>query len=130
MQMHLVHCLRASSSVLAFILLLSTNAWAQDPDPPAGMRLHDSYIGGNIDKISSSTGALVVNIPLLSYPQRGGKLMLDLALHYENRGAYATQTCILGRCTWTWFYRGSGFEIVDTQNMALGGTTGSDQSVP
>jgi RHS repeat-associated protein len=127
--MRLSYHLPFACVAVIFMLSHAVGVSAQDPDPQVGMRLHDSYVGGKIDTISSSTGGLVVDIPLMSYPQRGGELTLDFALHYENRGAYGAQICIL-TCQWTWFYRGSGFEIVDTSNMALGGTSGVDHSSP
>jgi RHS repeat-associated protein len=37
-----------------------------------------SYDGSDIDQIDIETGALTVKIPLISYPQRGGVLHLDL----------------------------------------------------
>lgn len=44
--------------------------------------------GDNIDRISMSTGNLYVHIPLVDYPQRGGKLKLSFSLQSNNKGWY------------------------------------------
>src|ERR1700733_10943964 len=105
--------------IVALWASLASPSRAQDPDPQLGMRPYDSYSGGQIDSVSVSSASLTVDIPILSYPQRGS-LKLDFALHYEDRGAYATETCYMGgNCMWTWVPRGSGFEIVDLDNSLV-----------
>jgi hypothetical protein len=44
------------------------------PDIEEGMKPHGSFQGGDIDQVSLSSGKLELNIPLVSYPQRGGRL--------------------------------------------------------
>ena len=41
-----------------------------------GMKLYDSWHGGDLDSISMTNGGLVLHIPLVSFPQRGN---LDLS---------------------------------------------------
>ncbi len=65
----------------------------EDPNVATGLKAFGTYNQGNIDRINVSNGALSVDIPIISYPQRGGRLKLNLALHYENRGNYADQVC-------------------------------------
>jgi len=83
----------------------------QDPDPQLGIRPYDIYNVGSIDKISFTTGSLALDIPLISYPQRGGQLKLDFALHFENHGAFEYKTCHgvqPQQCFWTWVPRPNG----------------------
>lgn len=49
-----------------------------------GIKPYGSYEGGDIDSVSMVNGALTLNIPLLSYPQRGGNLHLGFRLVYLN----------------------------------------------
>ncbi len=77
---------------LSLLLLFASSirmAQAQDdPNFENGLKPFGSYHAGNIDHIDLSNGALNVDIPLISYPQRGGKLKLDFTLHYHNSGNY------------------------------------------
>ncbi|MCU1304991.1 MAG: hypothetical protein JWQ87_5275 [Candidatus Sulfotelmatobacter sp.] len=57
-------------------------------DLQTGVSQYGSYHGGNIDTIDLSNGHLMVDIPLISYPQRGGHLKLGWVLHYTNTGIY------------------------------------------
>jgi len=61
----------------------------QDPELEVGMKPFGSYHGGNIDTVSLFNGQLSLDIPLISYPQRGGKLKLEFHLTYANVGAQA-----------------------------------------
>lgn len=49
-----------------------------------GIKPYGSYEGGDIDSVSMVNGSLTLNIPLLSYPQRGGNLHLGFRLVYLN----------------------------------------------
>lgn len=60
---------------------------AADLNSHIGVEPFRSYQFGNVDTIDLMTGRLVVDIPLISYPQRGGKLKLNYVLHYHNAGA-------------------------------------------
>ena len=78
-------------SLSLLILFASSIRMAQAQDDPNfenGLKPFGSYHAGNIDHIDLSNGALNVDIPLISYPQRGGKLKLDFVLQYHNSGSY------------------------------------------
>jgi hypothetical protein len=59
-------------------------SWAQGPVPSpetmAGLVPNQKYHGGDIDSVNLTNGGLTVQIPLVSYPQRGGKLRLEFVL--------------------------------------------------
>jgi RHS repeat-associated protein len=80
------------SLLLSLLLLFASSvrmAQAQDdPNFENGLKSFGSYHAGNIDHIDLSNGALNVDIPLISYPQVGGKLKLDFVLQYHNSGNY------------------------------------------
>ncbi len=71
---------------LCALLALAPFAHAQDPQNPppnfdTGLKPYGSFHGGDIDTVSMSQGGLSIHIPFLSYPQRGGKLKLDLGIY-------------------------------------------------
>jgi RHS repeat-associated protein len=47
-----------------------------------GIKPYGSYHGGDIDSVSMVNGSLSIHIPLVSYPQRGGRLHLGFELVY------------------------------------------------
>ena len=49
-----------------------------------GIKPYGSYEGGDIDSVSMVNGNLTLHIPLISYPQRGGRLHMGFALVYSN----------------------------------------------
>jgi hypothetical protein len=59
-----------------------------DPNFDTGFKPFGAYHGGNIDHVNLTNGGLNVDIPLMSYPQKG-KLKLSYTLHYENFGDYS-----------------------------------------
>ena len=69
------------------ITALAPSAVAQqDQDFETGLNPYRTYQAGNIDSINLLNHGLNVDIPLISYPQRGGKLSLAFDLHYINQG--------------------------------------------
>ena len=58
-----------------------------------GMLPYRSYEGGDIDSISTVNGSLTLQIPLLSYPQRGGKLKASFSLYYDNPRLQPNAVC-------------------------------------
>jgi RHS repeat-associated protein len=69
------------------IISLAPSAVAQENQAyETGLNPYQSYQSGNIDSINMFNRGLNVDIPLISYPQRGGKLHLDFVLHYLNQG--------------------------------------------
>ncbi len=77
------HGLAALFLIFAFSPVL---AIAQDLSGlEQGIKLYGSYSGGDIDSVSMVNGALSLNIPLISYPQRGGKLHFGFSVVYRNQ---------------------------------------------
>lgn len=74
------------SHAVLFVLVagLGTRVLAQDISGlEQGLKPYGSYHGGDIDSISMVNGSLSVHIPLVSYPQRGGKLHVDYSIIYN-----------------------------------------------
>ncbi len=95
--------------------LPNLSAFAQDnPNFEIGMKSYGSYLMGNIDQVTFSNGSLGVDIPLISYPQRGGKLKLDFSLHYFNGAATSEQTCYPPNgCSSSWSFSQAAFGLLD-----------------
>jgi YD repeat-containing protein len=72
-------------SLLFFLLLNVLAANAQTlSGVEQGIKPYGSYEGGDIDSVSMANGSLTLKIPLISYPQRGGKLHVGYSLYYSN----------------------------------------------
>ena len=56
---------------------------ANDPSLEMGFIPYGSFNGGNIDSISLLSRKLNIRIPLVSYPQRGGRLKMSFSLVYN-----------------------------------------------
>jgi RHS repeat-associated protein len=77
--------------VVGLALFCSASIPAQsDPDFETGLKPFGSYHGGNIDTVNLSNGSLNIDIPLMSYPQRGGKLKLGFDFRMSNFSYYYT----------------------------------------
>jgi RHS repeat-associated protein len=75
------------------------------PDIEEGMKPYGSFHGGDIDQVSLSSGKLELNIPLVSYPQRGRRLKLSLWLRWQNPISVARAICTDGvGCTYDSFF--------------------------
>jgi len=73
-------------SILSLLAIIAPLVRAQsDPNFGDSLKPFGAYQMGNIDNVSLGNGSLAVDIPLISYPQRGGKLKLDFSLHYSTR---------------------------------------------
>ncbi|MGA9669745.1 MAG: hypothetical protein WBQ94_11075 [Terracidiphilus sp.] len=99
--------MRLRSLVLLMLLLLvlrsATQAQSLPYDLASGLQPFQSYHGGDIDEINLSNGDLHVHIPLVSYPQRGGKLKLDFALEYNGKPFSVVKDCSGGPpCVYFW----------------------------
>ncbi len=83
---------RGGHLVLLCSFILLTVASSQllmaqtDPALEAGLKPFGTFQGSNIDFVSTTTGRLHVHIPLLSYPQRGGRLHADYFIVYDKPG--------------------------------------------
>jgi len=78
-------CRLIFQGMLFLFLLKVPAANAQDlAGLEQGIKPYGSYHGGDIDSISMVNGSLTLNIPIISYPQRGGKLHMAFVLVYAN----------------------------------------------
>ena len=97
-------------------------------DVAAGLQPYQSYHGGDLDQVSLSNGNLHVRIPLISYPQRGGKLRLDYALEFNGKPQTITSVCTPNPpdppdCTYAWKRSNQTntiFHAVDEQDIKKG----------
>src|SRR5579871_6541331 len=83
--------LRVFGTVLTGLVLMVIARPIQAQDDPnfeTGLKAYGSFHGGDIDHVDLANGSLNLEIPLMSYPQRGGKLHLDFELEYENSGNF------------------------------------------
>ena len=75
-----------------------------------GIKPYGSYHGGDIDSISMVNGGLSLHIPLISWPQRGGKLQLEFGIVYNNPIYTLTDNRVNGVCPlqcYTWSMGGA-----------------------
>src|SRR3984885_2147526 len=94
---------------LTLISLAPSAIAQQDQVFETGLNPYRTYQSGNIDSINVLNRGLNVDIPLISYPQRGGKLNLDFDLHYINQGNW--YNCTPGtNCSG---YYGSGQALIN-----------------
>jgi hypothetical protein len=70
--------------IVASVISCATLRAQTDPGLETGLKPFGVYEGGNIDFVSTTTGKLHLHIPLLSYPQRGGKLHLNYFIDYDS----------------------------------------------
>jgi RHS repeat-associated protein len=85
-----------SGLVLSLVLILAfvaTMPAQDDANTEQGLKPFGSYQWGDVDQVDLMGGNLKVNIPLVSYPQRGGSLKLDFVLNYFSPGYTITHTC-------------------------------------
>ena len=77
----------------AFCALYSVAAIAQvSPDVDQGLKPFGAFEHGNIDSVNLVNGNVVVHIPVISYPQRGGKLKMEFSVVANNKGWYIYNT--------------------------------------
>ncbi len=73
------------SALLPIAAIFAPSAFGQTtPDLEEGMKPYGDFHGGDIDQVSLSSGKLVLNIPLVSYPQRGGRIKVGFGLRWQN----------------------------------------------
>jgi RHS repeat-associated protein len=58
-----------------------------------GAQPYAAFQGGDIDSINLENGNMAINLPIVSYPQRGGKLQVGLNLVYNNKNFVLQQFC-------------------------------------
>src|SRR5262249_22869082 len=65
-------------------------------------KLYGSYHGTDIDSVNLASGHLEVTIPLISYPQRGGKLGLSFSARLKAAIWSEKIDCSTHPCTYLW----------------------------
>jgi RHS repeat-associated protein len=118
--------LRVVCWLVASLIIISfaSSAVAQETqDYETGLNPYRSYQAGNIDSINLFNRGLNVDIPLISYPQRGGKLHLDFDLHYINQGNW--YNCTPGTNCSSFYGTGltNGFGVILKNWPSVWGTT-------
>jgi YD repeat-containing protein len=126
------------SGFLVMASLLSANSQVVSNDLQPGLMPYQSYFGGKIDNISLSSGGLNIQIPLVSYPQRGGRLKMDFELVFNSKPLAYTDVCTVQvphgpppTCQWRWIPNSStifgpglsghpitGWYVADSQGIA------------
>src|SRR6266850_2014233 len=116
--------MRAAFVVFTCFLVITIPVCAQSNGSlENGINPYGSYHGGNIDTVSMTNGNLFLHIPLLSYPQRGGKLTLDFFIRFNAKNWYTSFTCFAssGTCFGRWFrddrYGMNGVEVAKDQTL-------------
>jgi RHS repeat-associated protein len=107
-----------------FVVVVTQPARAQDdPNFETGIKPFGSYQGGNIDNTGLLNGDTTLDIPLISYPQRGGKLALSFVLHYANLGTYEDVSCPYGSYCVASGPAGymHGFAVIEKDAPSVGG---------
>jgi len=120
--------MRKTTVLVIGILMFTKFAVTQATDLAPGLQPYQSYHGGDLDQVNLSNGNLHVRIPLISYPQRGGKLKLDYALEYDGKGLSVQPVCVPNYpgppdcSTFAWTKEGlpGGWRAVDEQNVTKG----------
>jgi RHS repeat-associated protein len=96
-----------------------------DPTLERGLKPYGTFEGGAIDSVSVTNGNLNLHIPLISYPQRGGKLHLGFYVEFGNNSyTYSSPTqpgCTQAphTCAWGTFMNGPGMGIVSDLDFYL-----------
>jgi hypothetical protein len=89
-----------------------------------GLKPYGSYMGGNVDTVSLTNGNLMLHIPLVSYPQRGGSLKLSFFLRYNNKGYHIRQWSFTGGTASKWTWDGVGVDVARDQIVETRSTRG------
>ncbi len=93
------HAIRVCMLLALFVSGCAGWSMAQDQDDiRQGINAYGTYRGGDIDLVSMTNGNVTVQIPLVSYPQRG-KLNLGYRLVYNNKIYAQRVICIIDECT-------------------------------
>ena len=94
----LVLCRRSRRLISRLLLMLlflavplvSQTGPAPTVDDQQGWVPYESYHGGDVDSVNLSNGKTQIDIPLVSYPQRGGLLKVGFSLSGTANGGTTT----------------------------------------
>src|SRR5262245_4024549 len=117
-------CLRTIitiSLLMGFELTAVAQQVTYDPSLQTGVVPFQSYHGSDIDSINLATGELSLHIPLVSFPQLGGKIHQNYSIVYTSPGYQQVTTCPLPMrpCVTSWLaVQGGGSGLVqDSRRM-------------
>lgn len=118
--------MRISRLFLLFLLVLPICSFAQSSTGAnPGLQPYQSYDGSNIDKVNLSSGTASIQIPLISYPQRGN-LKFSFSIYLNTRIATPQTICVVvsgdNDCHTEWVLSRVG-------DIAFGGLITNDQNV-
>jgi len=90
--------------LLCTFLFMAVAAFGQNPpNLESGLHPYGSYHGGDLDTVSLASGNLTLHIPIISYPERGGKLDVNYFLVLNSKG-WITQWHVTNQTTNTGYY--------------------------
>ncbi len=125
---------RASVVLLCVVSLLLSAIAQQSPELESGLKPFGTFQGGNIDSVSLSSGNVMVHIPLISYPQRGGMLRVNFFLRFNSKNWYPKfiDNASGGLLRWTWGAKGEehGIGLALDQPLALKTAIHNDPTDP
>jgi hypothetical protein len=106
-------------ALLFAALLIQTAMAQQNANLEQGLKPYGSYQGGNVDSVSMTNGNLGLHIPIVSYPQRGGKLRMNFFIRYNNKGWQVQQTGAPPAHVYKqWVWRGASVDIAPDQDLS------------
>lgn len=73
-------------AVLLFAPIAAISGLCQETlDMAKGLSSYAEYVPSDIDNVNPVNGNLFLKIPLVSFPQRGGKLRLNYYIYYNDK---------------------------------------------
>jgi RHS repeat-associated protein len=105
-------------SVLSVVLFMANVCAVAQAANEQGMKPYGSFHGGDLDQVNLSNGHLELRIPILSYPQRGGRLKLNFIVRYHNAVWNERENCVptTSICFHFWEYdQQPGMSVVTEQ---------------
>src|SRR5215813_6001639 len=95
--------LRIAALLVFFAAFVAKTYGQTDVNLAQGLEPYKTYMGGNLDPVSLTNGNVALHIPLVSYPQRGGRLNLGFFLRYNNKAFRPNGT--------SWMFDGIGVDV-------------------
>jgi YD repeat-containing protein len=92
--LRVIRCCAAAAT-----LMFAVTSYAQYPttsDIATGLSPMAVYNVGDVDNVNPVNGNLFLNIPLLSYPQRGKQLRLNFRIYYNDKAWFIIPTSVSG----------------------------------
>ena len=117
------------SLLIAYCLCCTLVCPAQtDPIDEQGLKPFGSYHGGDIDVVNLMHGKLDLHAPVVSYPQRGGKLKMGFTLRYDNPIPFITEICT-PTCIYQTTFFSKGVQVLPDFKMSLAGIVVNQKNV-